>query len=1365
MALAAPEWGITLEHHNAYGAQQASCTTAKEEYFPTEPEKDCGVDPFTGSGTTFDRESGFNEYAIDASNEGTEEIEGKSEIVDRLPAGLVFGGKEESSEASGVGWTCTIEDPRTAVCNRFDPLAAGSSFPPVILHVHVEAGARTGTPPAGGVTNTATVAGGGAATKVASDLTTIVRVPFGIDTFTTSVTDPSGGPLTQAGAHPFVAATTFAFDYVPADDGTLKTAGGSPRNIETELPPGFVGNPQAAPQCSRAAFESGAEDGDAETPCPLNTAVGYVHFSYSQGEIVKGRPNLGLEDVVDPVYNVAPGPGYPAAFGFVGGKSYAHFTLNTRVRADGDYGVTISSPYTAIPPTLAVSLSFCSNGLAQGGSVFAPSFSCAPTRPDAAAFLTNPSRCVGSAPATTLRADSYQKPGEYATVTSYAGSGSASSAFAGAAATSAVPALGSSFVTGCGLVGFSPEIDLAPSTSQGGQPIGAGFRLELPQAPDAAPAAVVGQVLHCITGEWRNEPTAYSYQWIRNGAEVSGATTNAYTLSSEDAGAPLQCVARAGNAGDTATAVATPFLLPPAPALPLPGAPSIAAPSGTASTGKEITCKAGTWTGNPTFTYQWLTNGITIPAATGEKYKVQAGSVPSVLQCEVVATNASGTVVGISANRNTSPAPSPAPPVSTTAPGVAGVSAPIATSSLRSATVSLPEGMTANPAAADGLEACTNEQFGVGLTAEPAEPDTCPAASQVGTVKVVTPLLEKPLEGQVFVGQPECGVGGLCTSTDAEQGHLFRLFVQVRLPERGVVVKLAGKVSANTTTGRLEATFTEQPQLPFSELILTLKSGARAPLANPQACGTATTTTDLTPWSAPGLGGLSGTEPIEGTPDAAPSSSFTVDWDGKGGACPATLPFNPSFVAQSASSAAGEYSPLSVAFGRPQPAAEAEEHDEQNFTGITLNMPEGLLGKIAGVEQCVEAWANAGTCPSGSQIGTATVGAGAGSRPYYLTGHVYLTGPYKGAPFGLSIAVPAEAGPFRLAGNTGAGVEVVRAGIAVNPRTAALTVTSDPLPQIVDGVPLRLHDVRVDVTRPSFTLNPTSCGAQQIGANVTGEHVNSGEANDTASTSSPFGTTGCSRLQFAPTFSASTQGVAGFKANGASLTVDIAQKGGEANIAKVDVQLPRALPARLSTLKQSCTATQFATNPGGCPPAAHVGEASAVTPLLNSPLVGPAILVSHSGLELPDLELVLQGEGITLILDGETQIKNGVTFSRFDTVPDAPISEFHLSLPEQPNSVLSSQESAHGSLCGRTLVMPTTITGQNGKQVIQLTKVAVTGCKPTKPTVLTRAQKLAKALKTCMRKKGKKQRAACDAKARKQFGPKPKTSKHGKGRK
>jgi uncharacterized repeat protein (TIGR01451 family) len=636
-------------------------------------------------------------------------------------------------------------------------------------------------------------------------------------------------------------------------------------------------------------------------------------------------------------------------------------------------------------------------------------------------------------------------------------------------------------------------------------------------------------------------------------------------------------------------------------------------------------------------------------------------------------------------------------------PQAPNVISALATPEVKDVTVTLPEGVSVSPSAADGLLGCAETgpagidlPQGEGHAGEVREGEApgadglphlvagnCPKASTLGTVEIATPLLESPLEGHVYLAQPRCGAEGQapCSEADAANGNLFGLYLEAE--GSGVVLKLKGTVQADPHTGRLTATFKDNPQLPFSELKLHLKGGARAPLANPQACGPETTSTDLAPWSTPA------------TADATPLSSFNVDWDGNGGACPAGVPFAPSFSAGTVTPLAGDFSPFTLTFSR---------HDrEQGLSGLSVQLPPGLLGSLKSVERCPEPRASLGTCGAGSLIGRVTVGAGSGSHPFYVSGQVFLTGPYKGAPFGLSVFVPAIAGPFNL-GNV-----VVRAAIQVDPRTAQITVVSDPLPQIVDGVPLRLQTVNVTVDRPGFTFNPTNCSQQQVTGTIAAAQGAS------SSVSSPFAVAGCAGLAFKPSFKVSTQARTS-KKGGASLDVKVGSGPGQANIRGVAVTLPKQLPSRLTTIQQACPEATFAANPASCPAGSDIGTATAITPVLASPLVGPAYLVSHGGAAFPDLVLTLQGEGVTLDLLGSIDIKQGVTSSKFATVPDAPIGAFELKLPEGPHSALAAvvPATAKGSLCAQKLTMPTTLTGQNGALVKQSTKIAVTGCAKAK---------------------------------------------------
>ncbi len=608
----------------------------------------------------------------------------------------------------------------------------------------------------------------------------------------------------------------------------------------------------------------------------------------------------------------------------------------------------------------------------------------------------------------------------------------------------------------------------------------------------------------------------------------------------------------------------------------------------------------------------------------------------------------------------------------------------LATPQLKDIAVALPGGINVNPSAADGLAGCTEAQIEI----DGPNPATCPPASQLGTVEIHTPLLAEPLKGQVFLGTPACAP---CTDADATAGRLLRLYIQAR--GAGVTIKLPGSVSADPTNGSLTARFTDNPQLPFDDLKLDLKGGARAPLANPPVCGEARTTADLVPWSAPA------------TPDATPASSFTVNSAPSGGPCasdPAALPFAPSFSAGTTDVLANEFSPLTLTFGRTD--------GQQTLSQIRAQLPPGLLGMISTVPLCGEPQASDGTCAAASLIGHTTVAAGSGSEPFHVNGEVYLTGPYEGAPFGLSVVVPAVAGPFNL------GEVVVRAAINVDPHDAHVTVTSDPFPQILAGVPLRVQSVNVTIDRPGFTFNPTSCAQQSITATIAAGQGAS------ANVSNPFEVGGCRGLPFSPKMTASLAGRSS-KQNGASLNVKIVEGvAGEANVHFVKVELPKQLPARLSTLQKACTAAVFEANPANCPPGSIVGTATARTPVLPVPLTGPGILVSHGGEAFPDLVIVLQGDGVTIDLVGNTDIKKGVTSSTFATVPDAPVTAFELRLPTGPFSILGANLPAgkHYNFCGSKLAMPTKIIAQNGAEIKQSTKLTVTGC-PRRKASTTRS--------------------------------------------
>ena len=481
-------------------------------------------------------------------------------------------------------------------------------------------------------------------------------------------------------------------------------------------------------------------------------------------------------------------------------------------------------------------------------------------------------------------------------------------------------------------------------------------------------------------------------------------------------------------------------------------------------------------------------------------------------------------------------------------------------------------------------------------------------------------------------------------------------------------------------TGQLTATFAETPQLPFSDLALHFKGGAQAPLSNPSLCGPATTTSQLQPWSEPA------------DPDASPTFTYQISADGAGGACPATQPFAPTFSAGTVNPQAGASSTFSMTLSRGD--------GEQDLSAVALHTPPGLLGVLKSVSLCPEPAAAEGTCSASSSIGQTTVAAGAGSAPFWLGGQVFLTGPYKGAPYGLSIVVPAIAGPFDL------GTVVVRAAIDVDPQTAALTITTDPLPLILQGTPLQLRTVNVSIDRPGFMFNPTNCDPQTLTATVLGARGASAEVQ------SPFQAANCAVLAFKPKLTASTQGESQQSRWREPDREGRLRDPARRTSAKSRSISPSNCPRGCRRCRKRVLASVFEADPANCPAGSDVGSATVATPILARPLTGPAILVSHAGAAFPDLEIVLQGEGITLILDGQTHINNGVTSNTFQAVPDAPISTFELTLPTGPHSALATNlpASARYSFCGRALTMPTAITGQNGAVIHQDTKVDVSGC-------------------------------------------------------
>jgi hypothetical protein len=580
----------------------------------------------------------------------------------------------------------------------------------------------------------------------------------------------------------------------------------------------------------------------------------------------------------------------------------------------------------------------------------------------------------------------------------------------------------------------------------------------------------------------------------------------------------------------------------------------------------------------------------------------------------------------------------------------------LASGHLRTARLTLPRGFSVNPSAAQGLTACADEQARV----DDDSPATCPPSSKIGDVVATSPLLADQLEGAIYIGSQR--------SRNPESGDMFRLFIVLENPRLGLRVKLPGRIIAVEGTGQLITTFDGNPQLPISSIALSFKGGSRAPVATPRECGRYAASVQLTSWSGKTITRGSGLDVPCGD-----SQSFT-----------------PAMTAGVLGPVAGSSSPFVLRLARS---------DGQDYLSrLTLNLPRGLLARIADVTPCDDAVATAGECPAASRVGSATVASGVGVTPLVLPGDVYLTGPYLGAPLGLAVRVHAKAGPFDL------GVVVVRQQVFVDRDDAHLTVVSQPFPSIVAGVPLRLRDIRIAIDRPKFMRNPSACLRSAIVADV------GSLGGNVSRLQVPFATTNCGALPFAPKIALKVGAARKLKRGQRTpLDVTLTMRNGEANNKSVQVTLPKVINARLDVVNRraACSIEQFRAD--RCP--TSVGVGTAVTPLLRDPLRGPAYFVYNPSRRLPDLVVRLKGQ-ISFDLVGKVAITRDLRLrTTFDSVPDAQISRFRLRLE-------SGRRNGPVGLT-RDLCLPSTRRGlkaalsfraQNGKTVSRSQAIAVTGC-------------------------------------------------------
>ncbi len=601
----------------------------------------------------------------------------------------------------------------------------------------------------------------------------------------------------------------------------------------------------------------------------------------------------------------------------------------------------------------------------------------------------------------------------------------------------------------------------------------------------------------------------------------------------------------------------------------------------------------------------------------------------------------------------------------------------VATPPVKRVTTTLPEGMVVSPSNADGLVSCTDEQAALRSLADPS----CPAASRIGSVEIQTPVLPGPLTGSIYLGQPK--------SMKAASGEMLRLFLVAE--GHGVTIKQEGRITPDPVTGQLTAVFDNAPELPFSEMKLVFKGGPKAPLTNPRVCGNYTTATEVTS----SAGHVSNS-----------TSHFDITQNANGGPC-GPLGFAPSFAAGTANASAGAASALMVGFGRSD--------SEQDLSDLAVDLPAGLMGMVSQAELCGEAAAAAGTCGEASRIGGVSIASGPGTNPFRLAGRgVYLTGPYKGAPYGLTIVVPALAGPFDL------GTVVVRAAIFVDRKTAALRVVSDPMPTILEGIPLRVRQVTVAIDKPGFTVNPTSCSPKAI----TGM-LRSAEGA-AANVSSRFQVGNCAALAFDPSLTmriGTPKSVfVGAKAPAEmvdgghpALSARVAMNAGTANNVKAAVTLPKALALDPDNANGLCEPVDAARDT--CPAASIVGSVKAVTPVLRGTVDGPVYFVRGERIDpksgrtirtLPKLFVPLtssENPGVKIDLHASSEVKNDRLVTTFDNLPDVPISTFDLNLNGGKNGILVVSNT---NACATAQYADNVFTGHNAKRYITKTGLATT---------------------------------------------------------
>ncbi|HUC00115.1 MAG TPA: hypothetical protein VMS11_09850 [Solirubrobacterales bacterium] len=1070
-----------------------------------------------------------------------------------------------------------------------------------------------------------------------------------IPTFLTPVRNSDHSPATAPGGRPFELFLRLAVNQSPAvegDPGSPAVPAGDLEDLRFDLPAGIVANAASFPRCSQEDFAAAA--------CPLATQVGVFDPTLSGG-------GGGLA----PVFNLTPPAGEPAQFGMrLDGQA---LDIDLQVRNGGDYGVSaavhgLDEDAGLLGASLTIwgvpadpghdGLRFTGAGLPAPGPYPEPF----PYRP----LLSDPGSCDGPL-VSTMEARSWQQP---SLITS--------------AAAFEAPQMG-----GCDQLEFSPRLEVKPTTNLADSPSGLEVHLQLPQNQDAEGSAVAhlrtarvalpaGLAINpaaanglgaCSLGQIGYAGVASERQILRYDlppVTFSRSFTVSYGGTST---API--LATATRAQVTAALETLPGLA---------GNVSLAAAQGGwivsftgALSGTNVAQFAGSVSDDPSqliavtgeggsfeLHFGAATTGPLPFDASADEVEEALAAIPALGRGNLFPGNVFVSGGGLEETTRTYRAIF-AGDLTGTEPAIS------ATSSLSGAGAGV-QITHADPPPPRGLSVATLGGIAPGTPQFNASPAACPDAAKIGTARIDSPAaIGHPLFGSVYLASPR----------DNPFGSLLALYVVVEDPATGLVLKLPGRVEADPQSGRLSATIGELPQLPFEDLRLDFFKGAGAPLRTPNACGGYGVQSELTPWGAPE------------TAVARPGDSFAIAAGAGGGSCPASeaaAPVSASFEAGTVDPAAGAYSPFVLRLSRPDGA--------RPLSPIDTTLPEGLLAKLAATASCPDAAlasaaARSGaaeqaapSCPAASRLGGAYVAAGAGPTPYNLAGSIYLAGPYKGAPLSLASVVPVLAGPFDL------GTVVQRAALYLDPETTRVHVVADPLPAVVQGIPLDLRSLRANLDAAEFTRNPTSCNPLAI----SGAQSIRFQAGD------------CARLAFAPKLTLAAKGPTRRDAHpGLSIGVGFPGKRNQANLAALGLTLPGSVRLDRKGLGAICSPARFAAR--ACPAASVRGRAEAVTPLLGEPLKGPVYLrrSRDRAEKLPELVADLRGR-VDVVVSGQLAVsKAGVLSANFEDLPDAPFTKFTLTLAGGKKGFLVNA----GNLCAHAGKATALIDGQNAKAADQ----------------------------------------------------------------